>query len=207
MMRTKKAEAGIGTLILFIALILVAAIAAGVLVATASSLQSKALFTGTRAQAQVSSQAVPVSMYGKDASAGSPRQLNRSFFKLKLAPGSDPIKLSEAVLQVDTNSQRATLSYSSSLDCTVETTAANGLFNATANPSNATHFGVRYLIGGSSSGYIERQDIVELCFVIPGWIGEGENLRVTFSPKIGSPTIVETKTPDVMLDQRVTLYP
>jgi len=200
-MMNKKAEAGIGTLILFIAMILVAAVAAGVLISTATSLQSKALFTGSKAQGQVSSQAVPVYAYGKDASSGSPRQINITFLKLKLAPGSDAIKLGDAVLQVDTASVRSNLLYNSSVNCTIETNATNGIFNDTGL------YGARWLIGASNGGYLERGDVIELCFALPEAVGEGEDLRMTFVPAVGSPGIVETKTPDVMLDQQIQLFP
>ena len=50
---SKKAAEGIGTLIIFIALILVAAVAAGVLIQTASSLQSKSLDVGRQSQEKI----------------------------------------------------------------------------------------------------------------------------------------------------------
>jgi len=205
--KTKKAEAGIGTLILFIAMILVAAIAAGVLISTASSLQSKALFTGSRAKTQVSSSATPIYMYGTDASSGSPRQINRSLTKLKLAPGSDPIKLADAVVQLDTDDSRATLTYDSSINCNLTSTAANSVFNTTANPNRDTHYGVNYLIGATGTGYLQRGDVIEVCMATPTDVGEGESLRFSFVPKVGSPTIIDTKTPDIMLNERVQLFP
>ena len=64
----KKAEMGVGTLIIFIALLLVAAVAAGVLIQTAGSLQEKALSTGTQAKSQISTNAVTVEISATDGS-------------------------------------------------------------------------------------------------------------------------------------------
>ncbi len=49
----KQGAQGIGTLIIFIALILVAAVAAGVLLQTASSLQSKSLDVGRQSMQKI----------------------------------------------------------------------------------------------------------------------------------------------------------
>ena len=62
----KKAEMGVGTLIIFIALLLVAAVAAGVLIQTAGSLQQKALSTGTQATGQIATNAQVIDVSAVD---------------------------------------------------------------------------------------------------------------------------------------------
>ncbi len=96
----KKAEMAIGTLIIFIAMVLVAAIAAGVVLQTATALQNKALLTGERTRAQIGTGLEPLLVYGED---GSNRVLESFFIKLKLAPGSDALNFDDMLLAVDTN--------------------------------------------------------------------------------------------------------
>ncbi len=96
----KKAEMAIGTLIIFIAMVLVAAIAAGVVLQTATALQNKALLTGERTRAQIGTGIEPLLVYGED---GSNRLLEAFYIKLKLAPGSDPLNFDDMLLAVDTN--------------------------------------------------------------------------------------------------------
>ncbi|MFP4117883.1 MAG: archaellin/type IV pilin N-terminal domain-containing protein [Candidatus Woesearchaeota archaeon] len=96
----KKAEMAIGTLIIFIAMVLVAAIAAGVVLQTATALQNKALLTGERTRAQIGTGLQPLLVYGED---GSDRYLEAFYIKLKLAPGSDALNFDDMLLAIDTN--------------------------------------------------------------------------------------------------------
>lgn len=65
-----RAQVGIGTLIVFIAMILVAAIAAGVLINTAGFLQSKSETTGQQSSDQVSNRLMVVSATGEVGPSG-----------------------------------------------------------------------------------------------------------------------------------------
>jgi flagellin FlaB len=62
--QTDRGQVGIGTLIVFIAMVLVAAIAAGVLINTAGFLQTQSEQTGQQSSAQVTDRLEPVSKTG-----------------------------------------------------------------------------------------------------------------------------------------------
>ncbi|MEM4267356.1 MAG: archaellin/type IV pilin N-terminal domain-containing protein [Candidatus Woesearchaeota archaeon] len=108
MFYAKKAEMGVGTLIVFIAMLLVAAVAAGVLIQTAGSLQERALATGQQARAQISTNARVIEVSATDGRGG-----NLTDFQeiVKLSPGSDPIKLEQVIFTFNTKDYTSTLKY------------------------------------------------------------------------------------------------
>jgi len=107
----ERGQVGIGTLIVFIALVLVAAVAAGVLINTAGELQSRASDTGDDAQAQVSNQIDVVSATAEDTSSPLDGNVEQLTLVVKKSPGSDPIDLSAATIQYTSSSVSETLTY------------------------------------------------------------------------------------------------
>jgi len=90
-----RGQVGIGTLIVFIAMVLVAAIAAGVLIDTAGFLQTKSEQTGQESSAQVSNRVQIVSAYGNVANDDRVDFVNLTVMR---GAGSDDINLSSATL-------------------------------------------------------------------------------------------------------------
>jgi flagellin FlaB len=91
---------GIGTLIVFIALVLVAAIAAGVLINTAGFLQSQAESTGQESTQQVSNNLQVKSVIGVTPdSSGAGAGVDEVKVRVALGPGADPIDLSQATFE------------------------------------------------------------------------------------------------------------
>ncbi|AKH97840.1 archaellin/type IV pilin N-terminal domain-containing protein [Halanaeroarchaeum sulfurireducens] len=90
----ERGQVGIGTLIVFIAMVLVAAIAAGVLINTAGFLQTQAESTGEQSASQVSNSAQVVYASGNV----SDESVDLVNVTVKKAPGSDNINLSKATI-------------------------------------------------------------------------------------------------------------
>ena len=105
-----RGQVGIGTLIVFIAMVLVAAIAAGVLINTAGLLQSQASQTGEEATAEVSD-TLQLSTVTGTVSSSSIETVN---IKTRLGAGSGPIDLSETVFIIESEGTAATTTVSSS---------------------------------------------------------------------------------------------
>jgi len=93
-----RGQVGIGTLIVFIAMVLVAAIAAGVLINTAGFLQSSAEQTGEESQEQVTNRLQVLSATGEKTSGSNGNIGNVSLTTTK-APGADDIDLKEVTVQ------------------------------------------------------------------------------------------------------------
>ncbi|MGM5482197.1 MAG: archaellin/type IV pilin N-terminal domain-containing protein [Nanobdellota archaeon] len=104
----KKGEMGVGTLIVFIAMLLVAAVAAGVLIQTVSSLQEKSLSTGQQARSQISTNAEVIEVSATDGRTGNLTDFQQL---VKLSPGSDPMKLSQVIFAFNTKDDTSTLKY------------------------------------------------------------------------------------------------
>jgi archaellin len=70
-------------------------------------------------------------------------------------------------------------------------------------------FSVEYLQTGTNHvpGNLQKGDLIKLCFEAPQDIGEDVQVRMNFIPKIGTATLTEFVTPDVISTERVYLYP
>jgi archaeal flagellin FlaB len=185
-----KGSMGVGTLIIFIAVILVAAVAAAVLISTAGSLQQRALVTGGQAEQGVSTGAEAVSVMATDATVN--HEVNNFEVLLRLQSGSEPMNLNNTVVIMDTSSTSQNLDY-----------AGDG------GSASTTHFGAEYVKIGPDyeAGYLSRGDVLKVTFASDGAVSENSKVRLKVVPRVGQPTIVEFTTPDVMTDKRISLWP
>lgn len=199
----KKAQSGVGTLIIFIAMVLVAAIAAAVLIQTASSLQNKALVTGEQSKGQISTHLEVISLSGSD---GVNHYLNNFTEVVKLSPGSESIKLDELVLTFDTPTITANLRYGGNVTELDNGTNSGYYTNGTLGMGNFT---ARYLQMGPEwvDGYIQRGDVIQFFFASPEDIDEDKHVRLNLIPKVGIPTPIDVVTPNVMVQKYVYLFP
>ncbi|AXR78767.1 archaellin/type IV pilin N-terminal domain-containing protein [Natrarchaeobaculum sulfurireducens] len=110
-----RGQVGIGTLIVFIAMVLVAAIAAGVLINTAGFLQAQAEATGEESTELVSERIDATSTVGIVDSADD-GTLDEIRVGVTAAAGADDISLEETVVQVVGPEGQANLVYDEDVD-------------------------------------------------------------------------------------------
>ena len=184
-----KGETGIGTLIIFIAIVLVAAIAASVLLGTAGSLQQKALTTGKQTQQEVSSGLQVITLSAQNGMDGNVENFE---MLVKLSAGSNPLALNDTIINFDTKNSTQSLNYD------------NGSAVVSGQDFIAAYSktGPDYL-----SNYVSVGDIIKIQFNSTYSIAQSQAVKIKIVPKRGVIVPVEFVTPDVISTMRVSLYP
>ena len=108
--RRNYAAIGIGTLIVFIAIVLVAGIAASVLVQTSSVLEMQALKTGSNTIHETSTGLRVEAVSGYNISG----EIQKILVELTLLAGSSPIDLGQTVLEISDGNSKQVLRYENS---------------------------------------------------------------------------------------------
>ena len=191
----KKGAEGIGTLIIFIAMILVAAVAAGVLIQTASSLQSKSLDVGRQTQERLTTDIEVIQVFASNTEDGSiDTGIDNITFVVRLGSGSTAIKMDDLLIRFDAPEGSQSLIYDSSLTV-----------------GNTTHYGVDYKIEGNGHkpGYLSNGDLTEISFTydVPNPIVEGETATLRLISKNGAVKPIQITTPSAMIGKVIYLYP
>lgn len=198
--KNKKAMSGISTLIIFIAMILVAAVAAMVLLQTVSSLQSQALSTGKESKQQVSTKLEIISIIGQ-VNTGTYLSLENMRMTAELAPGSNKINLDQMLIGVSGASLfKSGIKYNASA-----TDSDSDMLTAIANTDN---YSVKWLTTAPTGrSAISAGDKIEMWYNTNDVVGVNEDVSVELIPSGGAGTRIYLKTPVSFDKEFIKIYP
>ena len=171
LLRNERGEVGVGTLIVFIAMVLVAAVAAAVIIGTAGSLQQRAAVTGQEATQEVSSNLKVLSIDGTRNSTSV--DVYTLSFKLALQAGSEDLDLSDMVLRFSDG-----------------TTVRNYQLNGTYA------FTLSWIRGQGIDNVMEAGDLVDLTLTrIDGTLAPRSEFEINMIPQTGASVYLSVRMP------------
>jgi flagellin-like protein len=187
----ERGQVGIGTLIVFIAMVLVAAIAAGVLINTAGFLQTQAEATGEESTAQVSDRLQVVSTSGNVTGS---QNVDTLRFVVALSPGSSAIDLEQTTIQFIGEQGEAT---DSGADLVNSGSGGTGITdiqglsgNVLTDNSDRAEVAIEFSTGTSTS--------IEDTYSA---LSEDESLTVVFTTSSGASTEKEIRIPTTLTSE------
>ena len=200
---------GIGAMIVFIAMVLVAGIAASVLIQTSTTLESQALATGEETTAEVATGLSVVNIEGHKTGS----TLDLLGIMIRPRAGSDDVDLAQTVIEISDSSTKNFLSY----DDSTYTPAAwidGDLFGWDNYTDDNTHFSIIVLedadssCSSASTAVINSGDYVILgvnvsqCF---SGLSPRDDVWGLVIPEEGSPGVINFKCPASFTDTVIEL--
>jgi flagellin FlaB len=202
LMDNERGDIGVGTLIIFIAMVLVAAVAATVLIYTTGSLQQKATKTSKEATQQISSNIVVEQVIGNRSDLNN--EINQSIQKiiLRVKPdvGTTSIDLRQVIVSVQDETKRLDIYYTgSTLGNTDLTYSANSIRDADISFTTT----VPVMNSGDLIEITLSQDSLDNMSLPPR-----KTILLSLSQERGQAVNLEITTPNSYgINQYVPLYP
>jgi len=190
---------GIGAMIVFIAMVLVAGIAASVLIQTSTKLETQAMKSGQETIAEVSTGIAVDDIEGYNASGDG--AISLMSICVRARAGSADIDLSQTVLEISDSSTKNYMTYGNTL---VDTSSINGdLFRLSDYPSNGVQFHLIVLEDADGSctqanPVINSGDHVVLAINTTAAFSKLQERTKVFGmviPEEGSPGMIKFTTP------------
>ena len=202
--RNKVGAVGIGTLIVFIAMILVAAVAAVVLIRTSGVLEQKAYEIGMSSKDEASNKITIISMTGNSTTYG---VISELIISMRPSGGSSAIDLASTTMVF-----RSADYYISGIPIVNETEITNK--TALIYGDNTTKVAWVTHCQGDYDIVLEamEDDQLEIHYaftdgVMKRAIGEHQTMTITLIPMKGPPADLMVTTPPSIDDVYVSLYP
>jgi len=203
----EKGQVGIGTLIVFIAMVLVAAIAAAVLINTAGLLQQRAQTTGKEATAQTSTGLNVVTASGNVTTVNSAHYVDWINLTVKLRPGSEDIDLGNTTVEYIDDDTHAILT------CDISHSGSSTISDP-ANVTWSSKFVVTWIndddtslktSGASNPVMNSKEDVAKIHLKVGGvnnsirgdnGLGESKTATIRIIPVTGATTEFAVSIPD-----------
>lgn len=197
-MFNRKAEIGIGTLIIFIALILIATISASILITSSTTIQDKAKDTAKDATNFLTGMDI-VEITATDGTSGYLRTFQ---ILAKLSPSSEPINFDSTVITLNLFDRSTTLVYRNGITSYDE---LNGYYTS----GDSGYYTISYVTANSNqiTGKLQKDDLVKIYLYAPRNINSDENIRFNFIPQSGTSKKIEFQTPTAISNKLELLYP
>ena len=210
----KIASIGIGALIVFIALVLVAGMAASVIIQTSTKLETQTATTGRETTKEV---AAGIAVYSIEGYAASGSDISKLVIMIRPRAGTDSIDISNAYLELSNTNKKIILNYTDSFYS--EPSGLNDIFSANVFPDDdyafgnvsnrdGTQFGILVLEDADNSvsqthPIINRGDKVCICINATGCfnnIAERTDVWGTVVPEKGAACDFEFRTSSTYSD-------
>lgn len=166
-----RAEVGVGTLIIFIAMVLVAAVAAAVIIGTSGDLQQRAQSTGKEATEEVSSNLRVIGVYGlRNATNVDVWQLK---FQITLASGSKDVPMEQLIIR-----------YADGTDVRI--------YKWNETPA----FSLSWIRGPGTDNVLKAGDLLELTIdAQEDTLAPSDQFELSFMPAVGAPVNLNMRMP------------
>jgi len=189
-----RGQVGIGTLIVFIAMVLVAAIAAGVLINTAGFLQSSAEETGQQSSDQVTNRLEVVNTVGTDIDSSN-SEVDTVEVTVKKAPGAANIDIGSTISQwVD-----STGSYDLTVNENDASTVDQDNFAVSTVQDDDSSITTSQVLNDPSDRATLEYDVTAIHNSASGnGLGEGETATIRLNTQSGGTTTVRLVVPETL---------